>query len=329
MILMTWRQHRAGAAGAAVMLLACAAVLLPLGISMHNTFASQGLGRCAGGAAPGPACASAWQSFPLASVSNQLTPWLILVPLLLGVLAGAPLIAREIEAGTYRLAWVQATTRARWITVKLGILALAVVIVSGAFAWLVTWWRQPIDTLSTSTAQGRFGSFVFSVEGTVVIGYALFAFFLAVLAGSLTRRTILAVVTAAAAFVTVLLVISFLIRPHYLPPVTTLTAFPVSDSLSFSPNSTATPGDWLLNWGLIAPNGHQLTSAQINSDIASAYSAHVPISTWLHDHGIRHLLVYQPVSRFWTFQAIETGIFIAMSAALAIAAAWHALRRLS
>jgi len=328
MIWMTWRQHRAAAAGAAVLLLACAAVLLPLGISMHSTFASQGLSRCVGGAATGPACASAWQGFPLASVANQLTPWLILVPLLLGVLAGAPLIAREIEAGTYRLAWVQGTTRARWIAVKLSILALGVVLVSGAFAWMVTRWRQPVDSLSTSTAQGRFGSFVFSVEGTVVIGYALFAFFLGVLAGSLTRRTILAVVTAAAAFVTVLMIIQFLIRPHYLPPVTTLTAFPVSDSLSFTPNSTATPGDWLLNWGLIAPDGHQLTAAQVNSDVARAYSARVPISSWLHDHGIRHLLVYQPASRFWAFRAIETGIFTAMSAALACAVAWHVLRRL-
>jgi hypothetical protein len=327
MIWMTWRQHRAAAAGAVALLLACAAALVPLGASMHHTFTSLHLGRCAG-TAPGPFCATAFQNLAMSGVSNQLTPWLILVPLLMGVLAGAPLVAREMEAGTYRLAWVQATTRARWITVKLGLLALGVALASGAFAWLVTWWRQPIDSLSTNAAQGRFGSFVFGVEGTVVVGYALFAFFLGVLAGSLARRTILAVVTAAATFIAVMMIISFLVRPHYLPPVSTLTAFPVSQSASFTPDTTASPGDWLLHWGLVAPNGHQLASAQINADMLSAYQAHVPISIWLRDHGIRHLLVYQPASRFWTFQLIETGIYLAMSAALAIAVTWHALRRL-
>ena len=42
-----------------------------------------------------------------------------LAPALIGIFWGAPLIARELETGTYRLAWNQSVTRARWIAVKL------------------------------------------------------------------------------------------------------------------------------------------------------------------------------------------------------------------
>src|SRR5258708_10412989 len=46
------------------------------------------------------------------------------VPALIGFFWGAPLVARELETGTYRLAWTQ-ITRTRWIAVKLGLLGLA------------------------------------------------------------------------------------------------------------------------------------------------------------------------------------------------------------
>jgi len=39
-------------------------------------------------------------------------------PALLGIFWGAPLIARELETGTCRLAWNQSVTRTRWLTVK-------------------------------------------------------------------------------------------------------------------------------------------------------------------------------------------------------------------
>jgi hypothetical protein len=35
------------------------------------------------------------------------------------------------------------------------------------------------------------------------------------------------------------------------------------------------------------------------------------------------VLVYQPASRFWTFQGIEAGIFIALAAALVACTVWQ------
>jgi uncharacterized membrane protein len=39
----------------------------------------------------------------------------LVVPGLVGVFWGAPLIAPELAAGTYRLAWTQSVTRTRWL----------------------------------------------------------------------------------------------------------------------------------------------------------------------------------------------------------------------
>jgi hypothetical protein len=47
------------------------------------------------------------------------------VPGLIGMFWGAPLAARELETGTFRLAWTQSVTRARWLAAKLGVAGLA------------------------------------------------------------------------------------------------------------------------------------------------------------------------------------------------------------
>src|SRR5215467_2497415 len=42
------------------------------------------------------------------------------VPLVLGILCGAPLVAHEFETGTNQFAWTQTITRRRWLAVKAG-----------------------------------------------------------------------------------------------------------------------------------------------------------------------------------------------------------------
>ena len=44
-------------------------------------------------------------------------------------------------------------------------------------------------------------------------------------------------------------------------------------------------------------------------------------------HGYRGFLTYQPGSRYWAFQGIETGIFIVLAAALVALTAIVLLRR--
>jgi hypothetical protein len=44
-------------------------------------------------------------------------------------------------------------------------------------------------------------------------------------------------------------------------------------------------------------------------------------------HGYRGYLVYQPASRFWAFQGIETGIYVVLAAALLGVTFWVLKRR--
>ena len=68
-----------------------------------------------------------------------------LMPAIIGMFWGAPLISRELEGGTYRLAWSQSVTRSRWLAVKLGLLGLAAMAVAGLFSLVITWWASPLD----------------------------------------------------------------------------------------------------------------------------------------------------------------------------------------
>jgi hypothetical protein len=44
-------------------------------------------------------------------------------------------------------------------------------------------------------------------------------------------------------------------------------------------------------------------------------------------HGYRAFITYQPASRYWAFQGIETGIFVLLAAALIAVTAIVVLRR--
>jgi ABC-type transport system involved in multi-copper enzyme maturation permease subunit len=68
-----------------------------------------------------------------------------LVPALIGAFWGAPLVARELENGTHRLAWNQSVPRRRWLAVKLTVLGLAAMAVAGTLSTLLTWATAPVD----------------------------------------------------------------------------------------------------------------------------------------------------------------------------------------
>src|SRR5579863_5244123 len=68
-------------------------------------------------------------------------------PALLGMFWGAPLVARELESGTYRLAWTQGVTRGRWVLTKLLVVGGASMVAAGLMSWMLTWWSSPYSTL--------------------------------------------------------------------------------------------------------------------------------------------------------------------------------------
>src|SRR5262249_11477190 len=101
---MTWRQHRAETA-VALLLVACLGVALYLtGLPAHTSFAQDGVGACL--TQRTATCAAVIERFRTTFGGVQtLLLTLNLVPVLIGAFLGAPLVAREFEAGTWQLAW--------------------------------------------------------------------------------------------------------------------------------------------------------------------------------------------------------------------------------
>lgn len=67
------------------------------------------------------------------------------LPLFIGAFAGGPLIARELETGTYRFAWAQSVGRTRWVIAKLVVLGLTLTLMALAFSALFGSYRGPLN----------------------------------------------------------------------------------------------------------------------------------------------------------------------------------------
>ena len=176
---------------------------------------------------------------------------LLVIPVLIGMFWGAPLLAREYESGTYRLAWTQGVTRTRWLAVKLGLGALVSIVVSGLLSLIVTWWWSPLNAVSANP----FDPLYFGTRDLTPVGYAAFAFVLGTCAGLLMRRTVPAMFTALAGFAAVRYVMNSWVRPHLITPLRKVIAINPSSALNmgetpagFQVSATTRevlPGDWV------------------------------------------------------------------------------------
>ena len=337
---LVWRQYRVQAAIAAGLLAAFAAVLIVTGVQMASQWHAA-LITCAAD----HSCGSLVNSLSLGSVgAHDLTFLSLAVPGVLGLLIGAPVVAGEVETGTGNFAWTQSVTRGRWLLAKAGWLLLAAAVWGGCVAALVTWWSGPRNALYGDAFQAN----NFDMQGIVPIGYAVFGLALGVAAGALLRRTLPAIAVTLAAFVGVRVLVAQVFRAHYLTPVTTYASL----TSSWQPAM----GSWILGNGLVDKAGHAI-SMNPNARVAegvplSALSAAcqrlIPalhngasmlqngvltrglddsrVAACVQAAGFRQFSTYQPISRYWAFQSIETVIFLALAGAL-IAIALAAVTR--
>jgi hypothetical protein len=316
---LVWRQHRNQAAVAAATLAALVALLIPTGLRVADQFRSA-RGTCASVGT----CGNLDAVFSGYGVVLVLLGMTLAVPCLLGLFWGAPLLAREFEAGTHRLVWTQTVTRRRWLAVKLGWMLLAAVIVGAAVGGLVSWWSRPAN----SFYEYRFQLGHFDTQGVVPIGYAVFAVALGVLAGAILRRLLPALAATLAGFLVVRFAVDYLLRPHYLKPLTNVVPFTGGDEKLHG-------SAWTISRMYIDPSGHASRSIRIGPDtLPSACQglfpkpglARDPLAQCLGAHGWRVRTTYQPAGRFWTFQLIELALYVGLAAALVALTFW-AVRR--
>jgi hypothetical protein len=277
----------------------------------------------------------------------------ITVPGVLGLFWGAPLVAGELESGTFRLAWTQSVTRTRWLAVRITVGGLASMTVAGLLSLAVTWWAGPQDR----AGMNQFGSF--DARDIVPVGYAAFAFALGVALGVLLRRTTPAMAATLVVFVAARLVVRNLVRPHLFPSLTmTLPLNPASTgygSTGFLPFPTAPsslepappnlPNAWITTSQILNSGGHPLTASELAATCpglgrgrggggGGPQPSPQSVATQLQDCVARigttfHQVVsYQPASRYWPLQWSELAIFTAAAVVLAGLSLWR-IRRIA
>ena len=241
-----------------------------------------------------------------------------LIPVVIGAFLGAPLLARELEDGTWQLAWTQAVPRMRWLAAKLAALAGVTVTLTGMFTAVLTWFRQPFDAW-----EGRFQYDAFDLEGLVPVAYALFAFGVATAAGAILRRSLPAFGVAFGAFLAARMPVALLARPAYATPLTTTEPVPVG-----GPKDQAGHADWMIEHGYADATGRRLSWTEYYELEAAANRAGTNLNQFLHARGIQQFTVYHPADRFWTFQLIEAALFVAVAAVLIGVVVWRVRRRM-
>jgi hypothetical protein len=355
MIWLTWRQLRAQAAMMAAALAVLAVILALTGPGLADDY-STGIAACA---TQSGGCAQFVQRFFHDNRGSFLavTAVALVLPALIGLFWGAPLITRELEAGTHRLVWNQTVTRTRWLAVKLGLVGLAAVTAAGLGSLAVDWWASPIDKTAAHDFP-RMAPLLFDARGIVPIGYAAFAFALGVTVGMLVRRTLPAMAMTLAVFVAVQIAMPLLVRPHLIPPnhstieitgsnLDGLRARPGNGPIQAilrAPDTGAYAGAWVLSSQAVDASGHAVDTIPLSRSGACAPPRGGPaqqssgakpgaeLSTCFAETkrlGYRQQVTYQPASRFWAFQWYETGICTALALALAGFCFWRLRHRLS
>lgn len=219
MIALTWRQHRAQLLTAAALLTALSAYLLFMTHQMTSYMASIGLSTCLSRHGGCNVLADAF--FNRFGGTSHVFSLLDLAPLLAGLFWGAPLIARETERGTHRLAWTQSVSRRRWLTVKFAAFAVATVLAAAIMSLLLAWWLRPFDQLIAAGAGGnvnRMTPGLFDLSGTVPAACAFFAFALGTAAGALIRRTLPAMAATLGGYLALWLPLESA-RYHFITPL--------------------------------------------------------------------------------------------------------------
>jgi hypothetical protein len=320
----TWRQHRSALTGVAVFLGALAVCLWRVGLGLHHAYAA----AIACHPASSLACGDLVTSFN--GLDGLLANGYVLqaVPALIGAFAGAPVLAREMETGTFRYAWTQGFGRWRWTLGKLVALAVIVAVAAGALTVLLSWYYQPYlaagNQARSLTEWSPLAGGLFDLRGAAFAAWTLAAFAIGGMAGMLIRRVVPAIAATLAAYTGLAIAAALYLRPHYLTPL-------VAGNLFNPPGSALIASQWWTKGGNFAFAGPPPINLMEQFCPPSAVGPGKPSAGTLWQcfaqHGYTQWTSYQPASRFWPFQWIEGGWLLTLSGLLIAATVWLVRRR--
>ncbi len=285
------------------------AALLSVGVSaiVVTLFYGGGYAVCYGGDQPvfSSLCQSSaaeWLS-RLGRVSLALVP---IFPIIGGLLAGGPIVARELETGTARLAWSMGPSRMRWfaqrvvpIFLMLAVATLAIGITADALLKM----RQPSVEIDASFVGYRARGLLIGVEGLLVASIALAL-------GAITGRTVPTII------LTLMLVGGLLAAVDNVEKKVLLGEAVVGGDSSYSDNN------------LYLDSKLQLADGRIVSyeELVAEHPEYSEFG-WPEDAGIQSVAIYIPGARYHDVERREALVLVGFAAAFVALAGVTVLRR--
>jgi hypothetical protein len=307
-----WRQHRATLISVPAVLAAVAVFLVIFGLKAHHDYAA--LLHCSlNQGRETQACVDAWSNFnsddwPVANICAILMQ---LAPVLIGAFAGAPLLARELETGTFRFAWTQGVGRERQAIAKLALLGVTLAVLAGAFGELFSWFFQPF---LWPEQMNRLTETVFDTSGIVFPAFTLVAFAIGAFLGMLFRRVIPALAATLGVFLALRLG-AWALRGQY--PVTVVTSN--ADLLTKYDNPSMPGFPWVLSAWYTGPGGKPATASAVSKLVDQHQnSAQASLTKMLAEYGYVSWSRYIPLSHYWPMQFIQAGWLLVLAVALMV-----------
>lgn len=324
MFWLTWKQHRMTMIIGVVVLIALSivfvqdAALLNAALRQHHfvkcfdpNFISCGIMVIPG---------TTWQWRTLAAT---LLP---LLPLVVGVFIGAPLLAREYEHRTQIFAWTQSISPARWLTSKATLLGGVVLLFFVGLSTITTWWGFIQDTIAFSPWD------TFMIRGCVPVAYALFCLMCGIMIGSFVRRILPAMGLTLLFLLFMQGVITFG-YPYLLPPTSQVDYDKVIRQQHLVGKFGVNSQDLIVSRSYVLPDGksfldlgeycHITAIGPYNESIGRAYQQ------CINAHHIKPLVTYHRFSeRFWPLQFVTTALLLALTVLAIVITRWQLRRRM-
>jgi hypothetical protein len=314
----TWRQHRLPVGCVVVFMGAVAVYMWRVGVPLHR--AHSAASACDPNS---PVCADLISRFNFMNHALQGGYALQAAPALIGAFIGAPLLARELETGTFRYAWTQAFGRWRWALAKLVALAVTLTAASAALSVLVAWYYTPYFAVGNQRRlldqASPFDGGLFDLRGVTFAAWTLTAFSIGSLAGVLIRRVVPAIVATLAAYTALAVVAASVLRQRYRAPLVTHS--------SSVPGSAWVTSRWWTKGGRVMFTGRP-PAALLDHLCAPGRVGPLrkpsqrTFAGCLSQHGYTQWTRYHPATQFWSFQWIETSWLFALSAVLIVGTIW-------
>jgi ABC-type transport system involved in multi-copper enzyme maturation permease subunit len=214
MLRVTWRLHRGGFLSLLAAYIAIAIAIVVESQPTHAAFASFVANSCVSHPLH-PSCSTMSNNF--AARTDIFTAFVIalnVLPVVVGVFLGAPLVAREFESGTYRFAFTQTISRSRFLLSALTMCAMFVVAGGVVLGFLIESWAHPLEVVGVESAwlPGIFDSTWFTLPAWSLAGLVL-----GVSIGTIVKRTVVAMVATFAVVGGLVVLSTADILPYLLP----------------------------------------------------------------------------------------------------------------